>query len=101
MKYPGGYQIIDLKGLELKGDAVTLTDPELVQKVKYAFGCKKPVYITNYTSLFTYPRGPLLMEYSGDGLVFTHAFIESGAIVAYVELIDTGDNEYTINLTKI
>lgn len=48
-KYPGGYQIIDLKGVVIKeNDTVTIADKEIANKLSIAMDIGKPVYITDF-----------------------------------------------------
>ena len=67
-KYPGGYAIIDLKGLDISTTSQDVVDPDIVSVFDLLYNDKlnKPVYITN----FTYGGdnyGPVLLRDNIDG----------------------------------
>ena len=89
MKYQGGYQIIDMKGLEPSTESVSpITDSEIVEKLEYAISLKKPLYITNYIdSLGYFGGGPLLMTCDASVSFFIHpVWGENGEYVASLQI---------------
>lgn len=76
--YPGGYQIIDLGGVEIETGApltVTMeTAPEIIKKLRYAKSSKKPVILCNFSaSELGIINGPIILEnhVSDDYFVYT------------------------------
>lgn len=67
IKSPGGYQLIDLKGISITSEQTPLTDPDLLKFLGELYNDPskrgKPLYITNYecSDLGLYGT-PLLMR---------------------------------------
>lgn len=62
MKYPGGYQIIDLKGIVVTSSRQEITDPEIREIIIGLWNntSNKPIYISNF-SINGDPVQPLAM----------------------------------------
>lgn len=57
-KYPGGYQIIDLGGINLGNTAISIP----FEPWEYASRMKKPVYLSNFQENLYYFGSPILLH---------------------------------------
>lgn len=81
MKYPGGYQVLDLKGFAITTTPTLVDDKELVAKCWAIHEGKivKPVYLTGYILEDEHLVNiPLLMDYEPGAEVLIHSFYDEG-----------------------
>lgn len=86
MKYPGGYQIIDLGGLNLGNTA----KPIPFEPWGYASKMKKPVFISNFNENLYYFGSPILLHSMYD--------TADAPATGFYEVLTDNDGKPTINI---
>lgn len=92
-KYPGGYTVIDLKGIDISDEAEAISDPDIIALLDIiGEGYNKPVYLSNFSVTGTdYPPAQAVNTLAVDDLL--RAEVHTGITVV---IEGVGDSEYQI-----